>query len=206
LADWLHQFSDWYLSVLAQGGYWLIGGLMALESTLVPIPSEVIIPPAAYLAHTQGQLSLAGVIAAGTIGSWVGATVMYWGSRWLGRPLVLRFGPYVGIAAAKIEMAEAWCAHYGWAGVFFSRLLPVIRHLVGIPAGILRMDFRWYSATTLAGSLLWTSVLAWLGTTVGKHPELLQGSLHRFFLLVLALAGVLAALYYVFVKRPIRRP
>jgi membrane protein DedA with SNARE-associated domain len=205
LTDLLHRFSDWYLSVLTQGGYWLIGGLMALESTLVPIPSEVIIPPAAYLAHTQGQLSLAGVIAAGTLGSWVGATLMYWGSRWLGRPLVLRLGPYVGIAAAKIEMAEAWSAHYGWAGVFFSRLLPVIRHLIGIPAGILRMDFRWYSAATLAGSLLWTSVLAWLGMTVGKHPELLKGSLHRFFLLGLALAGVLAALYYVFVKRPARR-
>jgi membrane protein DedA with SNARE-associated domain len=203
LADLLHQFSDWYLSVLAQGGYWLIGGLMALESTLVPIPSEVIIPPAAYLAHTQGQLSLVGVIAAGTLGSWVGAALMYWGSRWLGRPLVMRFGPYLGVAAAKIEMAEAWSAHYGWAGVFFSRLLPVIRHLIGIPAGILRMDFRWYSAATLAGSLLWTSVLAWLGMTVGKHPELLKGSLHRFFLLVLALAAVLAALYYVFVKRPL---
>jgi membrane protein DedA with SNARE-associated domain len=203
LADLLHQFSDWYLSVLAQGGYWLIGGLMALESTLVPIPSEVIIPPAAYLAHTQGQLSLVGVIAAGTLGSWVGAALMYWGSRWLGRPLVMRFGPYLGVATAKIEMAEAWSAHYGWAGVFFSRLLPVIRHLIGIPAGILRMDFRWYSAATLAGSLLWTSVLAWLGMTVGKHPELLKGSLHRFFLLVLALAAVLAALYYVFVKRPL---
>jgi membrane protein DedA with SNARE-associated domain len=203
LADLLHQFSDWYLSVLAQGGYWLIGGLMALESTLVPIPSEVIIPPAAYLAHTQGQLSLVGVIAAGTLGSWVGAALMYWGSRWLGRPLVMRFGPYLGVAAAKIEMAEAWSAHYGWAGVFFSRLLPVIRHLIGIPAGILRMDFRWYSAATLVGSLLWTSVLAWLGMTVGKHPELLKGSLHRFFLLVLALAAVLAALYYVFVKRPL---
>jgi membrane protein DedA with SNARE-associated domain len=203
LADLLHRFSDWYLSVLAQGGYWLIGGLMALESTLVPIPSEVIIPPAAYLAHTQGQLSLVGVIAAGTLGSWVGAALMYWGSRWLGRPLVMRFGPYLGVAAIKIEMAEAWSAHYGWAGVFFSRLLPVIRHLIGIPAGILRMDFRWYSAATLAGSLLWTSVLAWLGMTVGKHPELLKGSLHRFFLLVLALAAVLAALYYVFVKRPL---
>jgi membrane protein DedA with SNARE-associated domain len=205
LADLLHQFSDWYLSVLAQGGYWLIGGLMALESTLVPIPSEVIIPPAAYLAHTQGELSLVGVIAAGTLGSWMGAAIMYWGSRWLGRPLVMRFGPYVGVAAAKIMMAEAWSAHYGWAGVFFSRLLPVIRHLIGIPAGILRMDFRWYSAATLAGSLLWTSVLAWLGMTVGKHPELLKGSLHRFFLLVLALAMVLAALYYVFVKRPLPR-
>ena len=205
MANWLHQFSDWYLSVLAQGGYWLIAGLMALESTVVPLPSEVIIPPAAYLAHTQGQLSLVGVILAGTLGSWVGASVMYWGSRWLGRPVVMRLGPYVGIAAAKIQMAEAWSAHYGWAGVFFSRLLPVIRHLIGIPAGILRMDFRWYAAATLAGSLLWTSVLAWLGMTVGRHPELLKGSLHRFFLLVLALAVALGALYYVFVQRPAKR-
>jgi membrane protein DedA with SNARE-associated domain len=205
LANWLHQFSDWYLSVLSQGGYWLIAGLMALESTVVPIPSEVIIPPAAYLAHTQGQLSVGGVVLAGTLGSWVGASLMYWGSRWLGRPVVMRLGPYVGIAAAKIEMAESWSAHYGWAGVFFSRLLPVIRHLIGIPAGILRMDFRWYALATLAGSLLWTSVLAWLGMTVGRHPELLKGSLHRFFLLVLALGVALGALYYVFVQRPARR-
>ena len=202
----LHQFSEWYLSVLAQGSYWLIGGLMALESTVVPIPSEVIIPPAAYLAQSQGQLSLAGVVTAGTLGSWLGATVMYWGSRSLGRPLDLRLGPYLGVAASKITMAEDWSAHYGWPGVFFSRLLPVIRHLIGIPAGILRMDFRWYSAATLAGSLLWTSVLAWLGMTVGAHPELLQGSLHRFFLLVSALAAVLAGLYYFFVKRAALQP
>lgn len=205
MATWLHQFSDWYLSVLAQGGYWLIAALMALESTIVPIPSEVIIPPAAYLAHTQGEFSLLGVVLAGTVGSWAGASLMYWGARWLGRPLVLRIGPYVGIAAAKIRMAEAWSAGYGWAGVFFSRLLPVIRHLIGIPAGILRMDFRWYAAATLGGSFVWTSVLAWLGRTVGEHPELLKGSLHRFFLLVLAVLAVLGALYYVFVQRPARR-
>ena len=205
MAAWLHQFSDWYLSVLSQGGYWLIAGLMALESTFVPLPSEVIIPPAAYLANTEGQLSLVGVILAGTVGSWVGASVMYWGSRWLGRPVVLRIGPYVGVAAAKIELAEAWSARYGWPGVFFSRLLPVIRHLIGIPAGILRMDFRWYAAATLAGSLIWTSVLAWLGRTVGEHPELLKGSLHRFFLLVLAFAVALGLLYYAFVRRPARR-
>lgn len=205
MADLLHQFSDWYLSVLAQGGYWLIAGLMAAESTIVPIPSEVIIPPAAYLAHTQGQLSLVGVILAGTAGSWVGASIMYWGSRWLGRPLVMRLGPYVGVAAAKIEMAEAWSARYGWAGVLFSRLLPVIRHLIGIPAGILRMDFRWYAAATLAGSCIWTAVLTWLGVTVGRHPELVKGSLHQFFLLVLALAVALGALYYIFVQRPTAR-
>ena len=205
MADLLHQFSDWYLSVLTQGGYWLIAGLMALESTVVPIPSEVIIPPAAYLARVQGHLSVLGVVVAGTVGSWLGAGVMYWGSRWLGRPVVMRVGPYVGIAADKIRLAEAWSAHYGWVGVLFSRLLPVIRHLIGIPLGILRMDFRWYSVATLAGSFLWTSVLAWLGMTVGDHPELLKGSLHRFFLLVLAVAAGLAALYYGLVKRPLRR-
>jgi membrane protein DedA with SNARE-associated domain len=202
LADLLHQFSDWYLSVIGQGGYWLIAGLMALESTFVPIPSEVIIPPAAYLAHIQGQMSVLGIIVAGTAGSWIGAAAMYWASRLLGRPLVLRFGRFVLLSPAKIELAERWAARYESAGVFFSRLLPVIRHLIGIPVGILRMDFRWYALATLAGSLLWCSVLAWLGKTIGQHPELLTGSLHRFFALVLGAAALLAGLYYFFVQRP----
>jgi membrane protein DedA with SNARE-associated domain len=203
LAQLLHQFTDWYLSALDQGGYWLIAVLMALESTLVPIPSETIIPPAAYLAHTRGDFSLLGVVLAGTAGSWIGASLMYWAARWLGRPFVIRFGRYVAVPPSKIELAERWSARYGWAGVFFSRLLPVIRHLIGVPAGVLRWDFRWYSAATLAGSLLWCSVLAWLGMTVGSHPDLLKGSLHRFALLVVAVIAVLAALYYVFVRRPI---
>jgi membrane protein DedA with SNARE-associated domain len=201
LADLLHHFSEWYLSTLSQGGYWLIAGLMALESTIVPIPSEVIVPPAAYLAHTEGQFSFAGVVLAATVGSWLGASVMYWAARFLGRPVITRFGRYVGIGQAKLELAERWCTHYGPPGVFLSRLLPVIRHLIGIPTGILRMDFRRYALATLAGSFLWCSVLAWLGTTVGRHPELLAGSLHRFFALVLALAAVLGVLYYVFVRR-----
>jgi membrane protein DedA with SNARE-associated domain len=202
LTQLLHQFSDWYLSVLGSGGYWLIAGLMALESTFIPIPSEIIIPPAAYLAHSQGQFSLAGIILAGTLGSWVGASFMYWAARWAGRPAVVRFGPYVGLSLAKLNLAEHWSARFGSPGVFFSRLLPVIRHLIGIPAGILRLDFRWYALATLAGSLLWTAVLAWLGETVGRHPELIAGSLHRFFALVLGVGLVLALLYYFFVQRP----
>jgi membrane protein DedA with SNARE-associated domain len=186
---------------LSQGGYWLIAGLMALESTLVPIPSEVILPPAAYLAHTQGQFSFAGVVLAGTAGSWLGASVMYWAARLLGHPVIVRYGHYVGLGQAKLEMAERWCTHYGPPGVFLSRLLPVIRHLIGIPTGILSMDFRRYALATLLGSLLWCVVLAWLGLTVGRHPELLAGSLHRFFALVLVVGGILAVLYYVFVHR-----
>ena len=202
----LHELSDWYLSVLSQGGYWLIAGLMALESTLVPIPSETIIPPAAYLAHTRGELSLVGVVLSGTAGSWVGAALMYGAARGLGRPFIIRFGRYLALPPSKIELAERWSARYGWTGVFFSRLLPVIRHLIGIPGGVLRWDFRWYSAATLAGSLLWCSVLAWLGATLGDHPELLQGSLRRFAVLVLAVALALGALYYLFVHRGVSRP
>jgi membrane protein DedA with SNARE-associated domain len=206
LTEFLHHFSEWYLATLSQGGYWLIAGLMALESTLVPIPSEVIIPPAAYLAHTRGEFSFLGVVLSGAAGSWVGASLMYWAARLLGYPLIVRFGRYVGLGRAKLELAERWCTHYGSPGVFLSRLLPVIRHLIGIPTGILRMDFRWYALATLLGSLLWCTVLAWLGRAVGQHPELLAGSLHRFFGLVLAVAGVLGLLYYVFVQRtPVRR-
>jgi membrane protein DedA with SNARE-associated domain len=206
LAELLHHFSDWYLATLSQGGYWLIAGLMALESTIVPIPSEVIIPPAAYLAHTQGQFSFAGVVLAGTAGSFVGACVMYWASRFLGRPVMLRLGRYVGLGQAKLELAERWCTRYGPPGVFFARLLPVIRHLIGIPTGILRMSFRRYAIATLGGSLIWCCVLAWLGKAVGQHPELLTGSLHRFFALVLAVAGVLAVLYYGVVRRTAAAP
>ena len=201
MAELLHHFSDWYLATLSQGGYWLIAALMALESTLVPIPSEVIIPPAAYLAHTQGQFSFLGVVLAGTAGSWAGAAAMYWAARLLGHPIIVRFGRYVGLAKAKIDMAERWCMRYGPPGVFLSRLLPVIRHLIGIPTGVLRMDFRWYALATLLGSFMWCSVLAWLGLTVGQYPQLLAGSLHRFFALVLAVACVLGVLYYGFVRR-----
>jgi len=205
LHEFLRHFSAWYLDALSHGGYWLIAGLMLLESTLVPLPSEVIIAPAAYVAATTGELSVVGVVVAGTVGSWLGASIMYWAARWLGRPLVMRIGPYLGLPAAKLELAERWASRFGWIGVFFSRLLPVIRHLIGIPAGILRLSFRRYSIATLLGSLLWCSVLAGLGVVVGRNRELLAGSLNRFFLLVLGVAALLAALYYTFVQRPARR-
>jgi membrane protein DedA with SNARE-associated domain len=196
---------NWYLGALEQGGYPMIALLMAIESSIVPLPSEFVIPPAAYLAHSKGTFTMTGIVIAGTIGSWIGATVMYWASRLLGRPLLVRYGRYLSITAEKIEKAEAWSSHYGMVGVFISRLLPVIRHLIGIPAGIVRMNFAWYSLATLVGSAIWCSVLCWLGVTAGQDEQLMQGSLHRITLWGGGVLVFLGALYYFFVHRHMRR-
>src|ERR1044071_10444856 len=111
--DLLKPLIDWYLASLESGGYPLIVLLMAIESSFVPLPSELVIPPAAHLAYTQGNMSLVGVVVAGTIGSWIGATVMYWVSRAAGRPLVLKYGKYVLIPASKVYQAENWADRFG---------------------------------------------------------------------------------------------
>jgi membrane protein DedA with SNARE-associated domain len=138
---------------------------MAMESSILPVPSEIVIPPAAFLA-TEGKLSTLGVIAAGTFGSWLGATVTYWTALWLGRVFISRWGRYFLISEHKLERAERWVRRYEAGGIFFARLLPVIRHLISIPAGIIRMNFATFSIMTLAGSALWCSVLTWFGQKV----------------------------------------
>ena len=202
----IQNLNNWYSHALQSGGYPLVALMMAVESSLFPLPSEIVIPPAAHLAYTgQIPLSLWGIVLAGTIGSWLGATVMYWTSRLAGRPLLLRFGKYFFISAEKIEGAERWAAHYGAMGIFVSRLLPVVRHLIGIPAGIVRMNYWKFSAFTLLGSAIWCAVLCWLGVKMGQDPELnkqlLKGEYHRITLWLAGAMVVLGALYYFFVHQ-----
>lgn len=193
---------DWYLATLQTGGYPLIALLMAIESSVVPLPSELVIPPAAHLAHTnQASLSLVGIVIAGTIGSWIGATAMYWAARLGGRPLLMRYGRYVFISPEKIEGAERWASHYGSMGVFISRLLPVVRHLIGIPAGIVRMNYKAFSIYTLLGSAIWCSVLCYLGIKMGQDEKLMKGELHRLTLWLGGAVVVLGGMYYFFVHR-----
>jgi membrane protein DedA with SNARE-associated domain len=196
----IQALGDWYNHALQTGGYPAIALMMAVESSVFPLPSEIVIPPAAHWAHTgQIQLSLWGIVLAGTLGSWFGATLMYWASRIAGRPLVLHFGKYVFISAQKVEGAERWAAHYGPMGIFISRLLPVVRHLIGIPAGIVRMDYLKFSIFTLLGSAIWCSVLCWLGVKVGA--DINQGEMHRVTLWLAGAVLVLGGLYYFFVHR-----
>ena len=195
------ELIDWYLASLESGGYPLIVFLMAIESSVVPLPSELVIPPAAHLAHTKGNLSMAGIVIAGTIGSWLGATAMYWASRLAGRPLVLRYGRYMFITREKVEGAERWASRFGSMGIFISRLLPVVRHLIGIPAGIVRMDYRLFSLFTLLGSAVWCAVLCWLGVKAGQDEALMKGELHRISLWLGGALVALGGIYYFFVHR-----
>jgi membrane protein DedA with SNARE-associated domain len=192
---------DWYMATLDSGGYPLVALLMAVESSIAPLPSEVVIPPAAHIAYTTGKFSMIGLVIAGAIGSWVGATVMYWSSRWLGRPLVLRYGKYIFISPEKVHGAERWAAHYGSMGIFISRLLPVVRHLIGIPAGIVEMNYMKFSIYTLLGSAIWSAVLCYIGVVAGQDEKLMAGEFHRIAMWLAGAAVVLGGIYYFFVHR-----
>ncbi|HSU87095.1 MAG TPA: DedA family protein [Chthoniobacterales bacterium] len=195
-----HLLEIWFGWVL-HGGYVGIIVLMAMESSIFPVPSEIVIPPAAFLA-AQGHLSFTGVILAGTLGSYLGAAITYWVSLLIGRPFVHRFGKYFFVPPEKLERAEVWLQRYEAGGVFFARLLPVIRHLISIPAGIVRMNFWIFSVVTIAGSALWCTVLAYLGDKayrvqpdlISNPDALLQFIKAQSFWIVLFVA-VLAVLY-----------
>jgi membrane protein DedA with SNARE-associated domain len=196
----------WYLAALKTGGYPLIALLMAVESSVLPLPSEVVIPPAAHLAYTgQIPLSLWGIVLAGATGSWLGATVMYWLSRLAGRPLVMRYGQLALITPEKVERAERWSAHYGAMGVFISRVLPVVRHLIGIPAGIVRMNYWIFSAFTLLGAGIWCAVLCYVGVKAGQDEHLMKGELRATTLWLGGAMLVLGGLYYFFVHRHLKK-
>ena len=202
----LHHLIDIWFSWVQDWGYWGVALLMAMESSIFPVPSEVVIPPAAFLA-AQGKMSMAGVVIAGVIGSWLGSAVTYGISRWLGRPFVLRFGRYFFIKPDKLERAEVFMARYEAGGIFFARLLPVVRHLISIPAGIVRMPFGKFSAMTVAGSALWCSILAWYGKGVAernpdlmKNPEaLIYAVKHESVWLIVGVV-IIGALYFLMLK------
>ncbi len=199
----LKHLLEWYQNQLQTIGDPLVCFMMFLESTIIPIPSEVVIPPAAHLAYTNpgGKLTIAGIIIAGTLGSWLGATFMYWGARLAGRPLMLRYGSMLLLTPEKIEGAERWSTHYGSMGVFISRLLPVVRHLIGIPMGLVRMDYRLFSLFTILGSGVWCAILCWLGIKMGQDEKVMNGEYHQIVKWLVVILAVLGGIYYFFVHR-----
>ncbi|MEA2235720.1 MAG: hypothetical protein QOC81_444 [Thermoanaerobaculia bacterium] len=186
-------------------GYFGIFLMMAFESTALPIPAEVVIPPAAYWA-SQGRFNIVLVIIAATAGSWAGSAASYWIAYKLGRPLVSKYGRFVLMSPSKIEGADRWFEMYGSGGIFVARLLPGIRHLISIPAGLFRMPFGRFSLMTILGAGLFNGALAWFGMRVLgdqpgllKDPEALRNALASKSMWIIGFAVVVAVLYGVMV-------
>lgn len=164
-------FIAWCLEHL---NYWVISLLMAIESSFIPFPSEVVVPPAAYMAATTGELNVFLVVVFATVGAVIGALVNYFLALYLGRPLVYRFaesriGHMCLIDREKVEKAERYFDEHGAVGTFFGRLVPAVRQLISIPAGLARMGLGRFMFYTMLGAGIWNSILAGMGWYIGHY-------------------------------------
>jgi membrane protein DedA with SNARE-associated domain len=186
------MISAWYLN----GGYLGIVLAMAIESCCIPLPSEIVMPLAGFFVVQYPQrFSLLGVAVAGAAGCLLGSAAAYWIGRSGGRPLLLRYGRYVLISQADSDRADRLFARHGNVVTFFSRLLPVVRTYISLPAGIARMDFTRFSVYTLLGSLPWCLALAWVGTKLGENSSQLATIFHGLDVVIVAVVIAAVALY-----------
>lgn len=158
--------------------YWMVFAFMVIESSFIPFPSEVIVPPAAYLACTSGDVNIVAIVVVATFGAITGALINYYLSVWIGRPIVYkfansRFGHACLIDEAKVRHAEEYFDRHGAISTFIGRLIPAVRQLISIPAGLARMNIWKFIIFTGLGALVWNCVLAalgyWLGTMVPQE-------------------------------------
>lgn len=166
--------NDWVIRLIDQSGYLGVGFLMFLETMFPPIPSEVIMPVAG-MAAARGQMSFAGVVASGTAGAMLGNIFWYLAARALGvdrlRPFIARYGRWLTINWKDVERADRWFVAHGTAFVFVGRLVPTVRSLVSVPAGLLHMRFKTFFIASTLGTGLWTAILAGAGFKVHQNIE-----------------------------------
>jgi membrane protein DedA with SNARE-associated domain len=190
----MSEFINWLVSTIGVMGYPGIFILMAMESSVIPLPSELVMPPAGYLAH-KGEMSALAAVLFGATGSLVGAYANYFASRFLGRPLVLKYGRYVGISPKKFARVEEFFLRHGEISTFIGRLLPVIRHLISIPAGLAGMNHLRFSLYTFLGAGIWCAVLTGIGYFIGANQQLIMQYSHHALVIIIAFSAVLVAVY-----------
>src|SRR2546428_6845003 len=175
---------------------------MAIESSVLPLPSELVMPPAGYLA-AKGEMSFWVAIACGVLGSILGALANYGLANWLGRPFIRRLGRYLWISDKSLARSERFFTDHGEISTFLARMLPVVRHLISLPAGLARMNLGKFVTFTGLGALVWCTILTWIGCFIGSREDVLLEVLNqeakryagRALVIVLPALAVLAGLY-----------
>jgi len=195
--------------VTENASYMLVFLLMVVESSFIPFPSEVIVPPAAYLAVTKGDMNVFVILLVATAGAIVGALINYFLARWIGRPIVYSFassriGRMCLLSPEKVEHAEKYFDKHGAVSTFIGRLIPAVRQLISIPAGLARMHLLPFIVYTALGAGLWNSVLAglgyWLGKTVPYDQLFAKVEEYNDYLTYFGLAIGAACLAYILYK------
>lgn len=195
----MHEIINAVVELVSQFGYWGIFIMMFLESTFFPFPSEVAMIPAGFLA-SKGDMSLTGAIVVGTLGSLLGALFNYYLAKKYGRVGVLKFGKYFFFTEEKLIKMETFFVKHGSFSTFVSRLIPGVRQLVSLPAGLSKMPLNKFALYTTLGAGLWVTVLALLGYFIGENQALIKEYLHQIVLLTLGLI-LIASIIYVFMNK-----
>jgi membrane protein DedA with SNARE-associated domain len=183
-------------------GYLGVVIAMAIESACIPLPSEIILPMAGWMV-SRGEFTLVGATLAGVLGCVVGSIVAYWVGVVGGRPLLERYGKYVLISTHDLDVADHWFGRYGEVAILVSRMLPVVRTFISLPAGIARMNFGRFVLYTALGSLPWSFALVYVGKSLGDNWEQVRAVLQKFDYPIAAVIVALVALYiYRHVSRP----
>ncbi len=162
------EIANFITQTIASTGYLGVFFLMVLESAVMPVPSEIVMPFAGFLA-SSGGFNILYVVLAGTLGNLIGSLIAYFVGLYLGRGFVLKYGKYVLLKKEHLLLTERWFKKYGEKTVFFSRLLPVVRTVNALPAGIGRMNLNKFIIYTFVGSVPWNFALTYLGFILGKN-------------------------------------
>lgn len=196
----MHVFLEWLVNAIGSIGYPGIMLLMFIESTFIPLPSELVIPPAGYLI-SQNQMSWTGVIVSGTLGSVLGAVFNYTIAMYLGRPFILKYGRYFGISQSHFIKGENFFLKHGNISTFIGRLILGVRHYISFPAGLCKMKIGKFCFYTALGAGIWVWILTYIGYFVGNNKEKIIEVSKQWSLYVIIACALLIALYILWHRR-----
>lgn len=190
--------------IIGNLGYLGIFILMTIESAGIPVPSEVIMTYGGFMAAPGGITHVIAVAVIGSLGTGLGSAIGYFVGAWGGKPFVDKYGKFMGVNSQKMLWAERWFCKYGESACIYTRLLPVVRTIVNVPAGLLNMDFKKFMVYSMVGAFPWCLVLAFIGFILGENWESIMGASHLLTYTVVGIVAVIilaAAVLYVLVKK-----